>query len=142
MLKLGEKVMKITAIATPFSSVVGTGLVIKDETGAVIAYLPIRGFDLERKLDGREYAIEATKLVERVAAAINAGQFERQISHTKRGTTYDVVASAALFQVSDTTTGVREVVDGDPVTVYRNDHGTFVRFPDEVVSPRFEPVKP
>ncbi|WP_273288204.1 hypothetical protein [Methylorubrum populi] len=121
----------------PYSSVVGAGVLLHDETGKVIGKIALLGVE-----GGRE-AQEALR--DRLVKAISAGQPERQVTHTKRGSTYDVVASAALFQVSDRQDlhGIpkgRIVEDGDPVTVYCNEHGTFVRFPDEMVSPRFEEV--
>lgn len=83
---------------------------------------------------------------ERIKAALSLveslKQTGRRILHRKRGTTYTVLGDAA-FQVS---TGVaqnprvRQVVDGDPVTIYRSedDGALYVRFPDEMVDGRFK----
>lgn len=130
---------RLTASVIPFSSIVGTGVLLQDETGAVVGQLSLLGAAWLDKT-------EQVPLCERIARAINAGQAERQVTHTKKGTTYDVVAGEALFQVSGSPVpgGLkpgRIVEDGDPVTVYRNREGIhFVRFPDEMVSPRFEEV--
>ncbi len=134
--------MKLTASVIPFSSIVGTGVMLQDETGVVVGQLSLLNAAVGRTPE------EMVAFATRIAEAINAGQPERQVTHTKRGSTYDVVASAALFQVSDMDLSLtpnvgrksRRITDGDPVTVYRNEHGTFVRFPDEMVSPRFEEV--
>lgn len=123
--------MKITAQPIPYSSVVGAGVLLHDETGKVIGKIALLGVE-----GGRE-AQEALR--DRLMKAISAGQPERQVTHTKRGSTYDIVADRALFQCSRPARRV-EIADGDPVTVYRNEHGTYVRFPEEMVSPRFEEV--
>ena len=128
--------MKITAKVVPYSSVLGSSITLHDETGVVIGQLSLMNVAAGRA------AYEAMAV--RIAAAINAGQPERRVHHPGRGATYDVVADAALFQVSRGDMGLdgpmRLITDGDPVTVYRNEHGTFVRFPDEMVSPHFEEV--
>lgn len=131
--------MALKAEVIPFSSIVGTGVMLIDENGAVTAQLALMNASTSRTPE------EMLAFAETIARAINAGQPERQVTHTKKGSTYDVVAGRALFQVSDRQDlhGIpkgRIVEDGDPVTVYRNQHGTFVRFPDEMVSPRFEEV--
>lgn len=136
--------MKITARGVPYSSVVGAGVLLADETGAVVAQLAMLNV-----AGGRE---EAEAMRDRVVAAINAGGAGEQVRHFKTGATYDVVDAHALFQVSAPSMGdgkepfkprCRVVEDGAPVTVYRNPEGMhFVRFPDEMVSPRFEKVEP
>lgn len=133
--------MKLTAQAVAFSSVVGSSIMLLNEAGACVGMLGLMNATEARTPE------EMTAFAERIAAAINAGQAERQVRHAKKGSVYDVAASAALFQVSmQTELGkpgpgkVRLVRDGDPVTVYRNEHGTFVRFPDEMVPPRFEEI--
>jgi hypothetical protein len=131
--------MRITARGVPYSSIVGAGVLLADESGAVIGQLAMLNV-----AGGRD---EAEALRDRAVAAINAGQAERQVRHFKNGRTYDVIAEKALFQISITQVRrhggapTRWVSDGDPVTVYRNEHGTFVRFPDEMVAPRFEEVQ-
>ena len=80
---------------------------------------------------------------DRIVDAINFASGERRVHHTKRDTDYAVIAGKALFQASNFNPGCdwRPIIDGDPVTVYRNAHGqTFVRFPDEMASPRFEEI--
>lgn len=60
-----------------------------------------------------------------------------RVRHLKRGTEYDVVTIEAELQTS------RELVDGDPMTVYRGDDGGFwVRHSDEFGDGRFEDVAP
>jgi len=134
---------KVNAKVIPYSSVVGTGLTLHNEKGEVLGQ-----FSFLNNAPGAG-PTDMVEFCEAMARAINAGQPERQITHTKKGSTYDVVASRALFQVSNPSEGLfnasgppkaRVVYDGDEVTVYRNEHGTFVRCPDEVVSPRFEDV--
>lgn len=130
---------RLAASVIPFSSIVGTGVLLQDETGAVTAQLSLLNASTARTPE------EMLAFAERMAAAINAGQPERQVFHPGRGSTYDVIASRALFQVSNpddrlTMVDARPVQDDDEVVVYRNEHGTFVRFPDEMVSPRFEDV--
>lgn len=130
---------RLAASVIPFSSVVGTGVLLQDETGAVTAQLSLLNASTGRTPE------EMVAFADHIARAINAGQAERQVTHTKKGTTYDVIASRALFQVSDADDRLpmveaRPIQDGDEVVVYHNEHGTFVRFPDEMVSPRFEEV--
>lgn len=147
--------MTITAKIIPYSSVVGSGVTLHDETGAVLGQLALHGFPPpkpEITPENVRTQVEAYKaMVDRIARALAIGlpATERQVFHPGRGSTYDVVADAALFQVSAPSMGdgktpfkprCRVIEDGTPVTVYHNEHGTFVRFPDEMVSPRFEPV--
>lgn len=151
MVKLRKIVMKIRAEVIPFSSVVGGGVILHDEAGRIMGQLMLMNIDASAPVIDAEliatYRDRYVALCERVAAAINAGQAESQVTHIKKGTTYDVVASKALFQVSNADgdlriVDARAIQDGDEVTVYRNEHGTFVRFPDEMVLPRFEKVQP
>lgn len=143
--------MTITTKIIPYSSIVGSGVTLHDETGAVIGQLALHGFPPPNPVITPENAKAARAaymaMVERIHRALTIGlpATERQVFHPGRGSTYDVVASAASFQVSQPAWGLsgkqRIVADGDPVTVYHNEHGTFVRFPDEMVSPRFEKVQ-
>ncbi|KQS75081.1 hypothetical protein ASG32_08260 [Methylobacterium sp. Leaf361] len=131
--------MRITAQAVAFSSVVGSSITLHNEAGAVVGMLGLMNATQARTPE------EMTAFAERIAAAINAGQAERQVRHFKNGRTYDVIAEKALFQVSYKTeemgrANTRAIHDGQPVTVYRNEHGTFVRFPDEMVPPRFKEI--
>lgn len=131
--------MKITAQAVAFSSVVGSSIMLLNEAGACVGMLGLMNATEARTPE------EMTAFAERIAAAINAGQAERQVRHFKKpDVVYDVIADKALFQVSTRNlieAKSRTIADGDPVTVYRNEHGTFVRFPDEMVPPRFEEVQ-
>lgn len=138
--------MKLRAEVIPYSSVVGGGVTLHDETGAVVGQLLLRGFTPNPRGPmpvGDPYKEAYVACCERIAAAINAGQAERQVRHVKRDTIYDVLPEA-LFQVSEpTSTKSRGISDGDPVTVYRNPDGKlFVRFPDEMVAPRFVDAAP
>lgn len=155
MVKLAENMettVKIKAEVIPFSSIVGGGVMLLDETGRCIGQLMLMNVRVPGQQQVQdEVTVEAgafrktyTELAEHVRAALNAYQVERQVTHTKRGTTYDVVAERALFQVSappGLDGPARMIHDGDPVIIYRNPEGMhFVRFPDEMVSPRFEKV--
>lgn len=132
---------KFTAKVVPFSSITGASITLHNEDGAVIGQLQLRGFHPDPTSPmpvGEPYRTAAVALCDRVAIAINAGQPEHQVKHLKRGSTYDVMASAALFQASNTVgiagPGAYVLRDGDPVTVYRNNElsMTFVRVPPEV----------
>lgn len=130
--------MKLTAQAVAFSSVVGSSIMLLNEAGACVGMLGLMNATEARTPE------EMTAFAARIAAAINAGQAERQVYHPGQGSTYDVIADKALFQVSTRNlieAKSRTIADGDPVTVYRNEHGTFVRFPDEMLPPRFEEVQ-
>ena len=129
--------MKITAQGVAFSSVVGCSVMLLNEEGACVGMLGLM------QVDGGRAEQEAMR--DRVVAAINNGPTEGMIYHAGRGSTYDVLARKALFQVSYGLkelgrSNTRSIRDGEPVTVYRNEHGTFVRFVDEVVAPRFQEV--
>ena len=131
--------MKLTAQTVPFSSVVGSSIMLLNEAGACVGMLGLMNATEARTPE------EMTAFAERIAAAINAGQAEGRVYHAGRGSTYDVLARKALFQVSYGLqelgrSNTRSIRDGEPVTVYRNEHGTFVRFVDEVVAPRFQEV--
>jgi hypothetical protein len=133
---------RITAKPTSYSSVVGAGILLEDANGKILGQLGVIGVGGGR---ADQEAMQA-----RLVAAINAGQAESQVRHYKRAEPYDVVASEALFQVSEpdaslvTVMGAdaaRLVEDGAKVVVYRNPEGMyFVRVPDEVVEPRFTRV--
>lgn len=130
--------MKITAQGVAFSSVVGCSVMLLNEEGACVGMLGLM------QVDGGRAEQEAMR--DRVVAAINNGPTEGRVYHAGRGSTYDVLARKALFQVSYGLkelgrSNTRPIHDGEPVTVYRNEHGTFVRFPDEMVPPRFEDVQ-
>lgn len=143
---------KITAQVVPYSSIVGGGVMLLNEQGRCIGQLGLMNFS-QKVPDGtiplKTYKDEYVEMCERIAAAINTGGTPvSQLKHYKSDTVYDVVAEEALFQVSEphpsasalfgTNTKARLVVDQDPVLVYRNPDGKhFVRFPDEVVEPRF-----
>jgi hypothetical protein len=143
---------KITAQTLAYSSVVGGGVLLFDDTGQVIGQLMLRGLkpsDANRPNTAEQWEKDKAEYVafcDRIATAINAGQPEHQVRHYKRAEPYDVVASEALFQVSDEDEGLpvacgRIVTDGAKVVVYRNPQGMhFVRFPDEMIEPRFKVV--
>ncbi|BAQ50343.1 hypothetical protein [Methylobacterium aquaticum] len=142
---------KITAKVIPFSSVTGSGITLHDETGAVIGMMPLRGFGADLPAGLEAFKVGCVAVCERIAAAINAGQPERQVRHLKRDQVYDVVAGEALFQTSvQSALGkagpgkMRLLRDGDPLTVYRNNElgMTFVRVPEEVEDDtRFEQLE-
>lgn len=130
--------MKLTATPIAYSSVVGAGVMLTNPDGVIVGQLAMLN------VTGGRAEQEAMR--DRIVAAINAGQAERQVRHFKNGRTYDVIAEKALFQISHSVeelgrANTRAIHDGEPVTVYRNEHGTFVRFPDEMVAPRFEEVQ-
>ena len=129
-----------------YSSIVGGGVMLMNEKNQMVGHLALLHYDGPINPITPENVATAKKVYmetcETVAAAINAGQPERQLKHYKKDTVYDVVAEKALFQVSSPNSTTRVVQDGEEVVVYRNPDGMhFVRFPDEVVEPRFTEVK-
>lgn len=136
--------MKITANPVPFSSVVGGGIMLLDESGACIGQLSLRGFPPGSSVSVEELRKASNAMCEQIAAAINGAKVERRVHHAGRDTNYDVLPTA-LFQVSRGDMGLDGpmclVRDGDEVVVYRNRDGKhFVRFADEMVEPRFKEI--